>query len=225
MKVGTDAMLLGAWTETSLNDRRILDVGCGSGIIALMLAQRSEALVDAIDVDKASVQEAAENFRRSPWTGRLTAIHGSLAQFAAMHPGQYDLVVSNPPFFQNSMPAADPRLTLAKHNVQLGLEDFVRFAALLLNPEGRLLVILPVNESRRMLPEAENHGLYIRSRLSIIPRAGKPANRMILEFLKSDPDEVVFDTIVLRDENGQFSPAYKMLTRAYHPPEYFRTAK
>lgn len=221
MKVGTDAVVLGAWVKLSATDESVLDIGCGSGIIALMLAQRSNLYIDAIDIDSDSVEEASQNFSDSPWSTRLRAVHTSLAGFAADTDKTYDLVVSNPPFFQNSMLSANEKLSLAKHNVQLSLDDFLGDSVRLMKATGRLCVILPVQESRVVLMNAERYGLFLHQKLTIIPKEGKPANRMILEMSKQDRAEVYFERIVLRDSSGNFSEEYKKLTRDFHPSEYF----
>ncbi|MFP4469251.1 MAG: tRNA1(Val) (adenine(37)-N6)-methyltransferase [Bacteroidales bacterium] len=221
MKVGTDAFMLGAWVKVKDEDQSALDIGCGSGIISLMLAQRSRAFIDAIDVHQPSVEEAAENFNSSPWPSRLMAIHSSLEQFAGNPSKTYDLIVSNPPFFQNSMLSASENLSLAKHNVQLSLCDFLKFATGLLKEKGRLCVILPVAESKLVLADTGKYGLFLCRKLIVVPKEGKLSNRVVLELSREDCPEVYIDRITLRNAEGKFTEAYKNLTHEFHPRQYF----
>jgi tRNA1Val (adenine37-N6)-methyltransferase len=216
MKVGTDAILLGSWVDVS-EATTILDIGTGCGIIALMLAQRSRANIDAIDIDKGSIEEAALNFKNSPWPDRLHAHHASLQSFLNDSSVKYDLIVSNPPYFQNSLLPAKENLKFAKHNLTLSYNELLRASAQLLNPNGRFVVILPQETTGHFIKLAETPKLFLHHQLIVFPTPKKAANRSILVFGLSTIDEKRFSSLIVRDENGFYSFDYKNLTKDFHP--------
>lgn len=221
MKVGTDAMLVGALTGINPEHKRILDAGSGCGIIALMVAQRSEAIIDAVEIDERSVNEAAINFKNAPWHSRLSVFNDSLQQFSKNNPDKYDLIVSNPPFFQNCLLPESRRLGLAKHNQMLSFKDFLHCARGLLHSSGDLTLILPIQESESFLPFANAEEFALKQVWDIIPVAGKTPNRRLLCLTRKSVDEVRRSTITLRTVSGQFSDEYKHLTKDFHPEVYF----
>ena len=229
MKVGTDGVLLGAWAPanpfTPNPLTRILDIGTGSGLIALMLAQRfPEASIDAIDIDEAAVEQARENFAGSPWTDRLHAFHARLQDWQN-HPLQitnykYDLIVSNPPYFQNSLKNPDKGRQTARHTDTLSYAELLRHSARLLTEKGLLALVLPAEV------EQEVHGLAAAELLSlthltrVYSKESKPARRVLLEFEKStsrDTDiSMTEDSLVLENEIGGRSAAYQELTKDFY---------
>lgn len=221
MKVGADAVLLGALTVIDENVKTILDVGTGCGIIALMVAQRSLAIVDAIDIDESSIAEATINFHNSPWSDRLRAIRTSVQDFSLLHQNHYDLIVSNPPFFQNSLLPKNTRLQLAKHNRQLDFESFLTAANLLLSKTGKLAIILPVNETDIFLQQAAGEGLFLSELIHIIPKSGKIPNRKIIMFSRHLATPPSVREFVLRNSLGKYSAEYMQFTREFHPEKYF----
>jgi len=215
MKVGTDAVILGAWLEVS-SSKNILEIGTGCGIIALMLAQKSAAIIDAIDVDEESANEASENFANSPWNNHLKSFHLSLNDFADKKAGIYDLIVSNPPFFQNSLLPPSEKRQLARHNSKLSFEDFLVYGSRLLSHDGRLAVILPVTEEMKFIEIAEKENLFLLSKLDIFPKPSKPEKRVILVFSFQKTEKPISDSIILRNENGVYSDDYKRITKDFH---------
>jgi len=215
MKVGTDAVILGAWLEVS-SSKNILEIGTGCGIIALMLAQKSLATIDAIDVDEESANEASENFANSPWFNRLKSFHLSLNDFVVKNAGIYYLIVSNPPFFQNSLLPPSEKRQLARHNSNLSFEDFLDYGSRLLSHDGRLAVILPVSEEMKFIEIAERKSLFLRSKLDIFPKPSKPEKRVILVFSFHKTENLISDSIILRNENGVYSDDYKRITKEFH---------
>lgn len=191
MKVGTDSVLLGAWAPIRNTDTDILDVGTGTGVVALMLAQRTSAMrhvqIDAIDIDPPSVEEAKYNFDISPWGDRLKAIHTPLQSHSAK---KYDLIVSNPPYFNNSLKAPSLQRSNARHSDSLPHKDLVKGAFDLLKDGGRMVVILPRDEGEKFVTLAELYhvGKNMGSHLSLtrICRVSttltKPYKRVMLEF-------------------------------------------
>lgn len=222
LKVGTDALLLGALASLSGKEKLILDVGAGCGVIALMLAQRSPAVIDAIEIDDQSALEAGSNFKRSPWSNRLKSISTSFQYYSVSCNNRYDLIVSNPPFFQNCLLPQEKKSSLAKHNRQLGFDEFLSCTVNVLSSDGSLAVILPVAEAEVFTEKAAAHGLFLYGSTEIIPIENKPANRKVLHFSGKTNPEKVFSRITLRYKSGKFTEAYKTLTGEFHPEEYFR---
>src|SRR5690349_21693086 len=145
MKVGTDAVLLGAWVNPN-GSQRILDIGTGTGIIALMIAQKSSAEIHAVDIDEGAFLQCKENFRISPWYNRLFPHHLSFQEFACAAESTYDLVVSNPPYFHHASKPPEEQRSQARHHDQLTFEDLVKGTRKILSAEGKLCVILPIKE-------------------------------------------------------------------------------
>lgn len=215
LKVGTDAVLLGAWADVA-DAKRILDIGTGSGVIALMLAQRSSAQIDAIDIDEESTKQAQENFLDSSWSNRLKAYNISLNDFTATARAKYDLVVSNPPYFTDSFKPTDPQRFSARHNDQLPINELAENTAKLLSPTGRFCVILPVKEAGLLTAALRSHGLFPEKELWVYSFTGKEVFRKIILFNRNETfcqrEELTIETAP-----GQgYSKEYIELTRAYY---------
>lgn len=212
MKVGTDGVLLGAWASLD-NPRTILDIGTGTGIIALMLAQRSEgkARITAIDIDPLAIEEAMDNFQNSPWRETFGASRISLQEFAgrAENDSRFDLLVSNPPYFTGSLKAPDERRTAARHTDTLGFAQMISGALQLLAPQGILAVIYPPEEGMEFVAEAESAGLHLRRICKVSTAAGKPEKRLLMEFSR-EANAPEFETLVLD------SPEYRELTSEFY---------
>ena len=184
MRVGTDAVLLGAWTPLGAH---VLDIGTGCGIIALMVAQRLAATathdwhIDAIDIDPQSAHQAAENFAASPWTTHLSAYCADLNDWV----GQYDLIVSNPPFFSNGLLSPNPQRAAARQaSVSLTAQMLMDGACSLLNPDGQLAVIVPATEADLITRHAINHQLNMVQRCRVCTIPNRPASRILLVFCR-----------------------------------------
>ena len=170
MKVGTDAVLLGAWVEVKPSDW-VLDIGTGCGILPLMLAQKGIAKVHAVDLDEASVREAAENFDASQWHDKLFAFYADIRRFTMQC--SYDLIISNPPFFINSYKCDADRKNQARHtDTSLTFKELVDSVRRLLKPDGRFALVLPERESHDFLPIAEQAHLFLHRQHNIIPVEG-----------------------------------------------------
>ena len=216
MKVGTDGVLLGAIADCG-PAKSILDIGTGSGIIALMLAQRSRAIIDAIEIDECSFLKAEKNFHNSAWPERLTAIHGSFQDFSKNTINTYDLIVSNPPFFPNSFQPQLERKRIAKHDASLNFADLISGAAGIMKPEGKFTLILPYSEKETFIHIANDHGLYLQIILEILPKATKKANRVILEFRHIKIPQIKSSSLVLRNPDNTYSGEYRQITKDFHP--------
>ncbi|NAS10509.1 tRNA1(Val) (adenine(37)-N6)-methyltransferase [Poritiphilus flavus] len=216
MKVGTDGLLLGAWTGLDKHPETILDIGSGTGLIALMLAQRSEALqIDAIEPDPDSYEECVENFEASPWADRLFCYHATLEEFSEEVPETYDLIVSNPPFYtETSIPGGENQLK-AKHSISLPFEDLLQASENLLSDNGSFAVILPFKETRHFTELAADIGLFPSRITSIRSRPDRDFIRSLMEFQRSSKD-IQQQVLTVEDSPGIYSQAYTDLTRDFY---------
>ncbi len=201
MRLGTDSVLLGAWVPLFPEDKRVLDVGTGTGVVALMIAQRlclqSNVSIDAIDIDLPSVEEAAHNFAISPWCGALRVMHTPLQDFVPED--KYDLIVSNPPYFVDSLKAPSLRRSNTRHADSLPHTDLIASAFRLLKVGGRMVVILPRDEGEAFIRNAELYhiGREEKVRLAlgrlckVSTASGKPPKRYIMEFLLVEKGEIL----------------------------------
>ena len=216
MKVGTDAVLLGAWADTSFC-RNILDIGTGTGIIALMLAQRSQATVEAIDIDKEACVQATENVAASPYTERIKVVHASCADFAASNQQKrYDLIVSNPPYFINSLKCPDNKRTVARHTDTLLLSDLIREAQTLLSPSGRIALVLPYERLEEVKALASANHLYICRQTDVIPSPGAAPKRLLVELSATEENIKNRDTLTIEEARHQYTPEYIALTKEFY---------
>lgn len=219
-KVGTDAVLLGCATSLSGKERRILDAGTGTGIIALMLCQRLHAAVAnapisilGIDSDKPSATEAAENFAASPWANKLEA---KCLPLEHLEDREYDLIVSNPPYFENSLLNPDEKKRSARHATQEGLSwrSLLAFSATHLAPGGRLAMILPSDIAAKAMAASAPEGINLSRILNIKTSPKKPVTRIILEFTKG-PSKITEEYLTIQ-EAGTYTPEYLELTKDFH---------
>ena len=215
MKVGTDGVLLGAWTPVN-GATRILDIGTGTGLIALMLAQRSSAIIDAVEIDNLAFVEARFNFEQSPWKDRLKVFYSDFLTFTTQSSAPYDLIVSNPPFFVDSLKTNNAALTVARHNDKLSFDQLITGARKLLSDSGRLCVIIPFTSFTDFRETARLRGFYLSQRTNVIPKDGRPAKRILLEFTV-ERGYAVDNEVVILDKDGFYSEAYKTLTSPFYP--------
>lgn len=207
MKVGTDGVLLGAWAPSG---SRILDVGTGSGLIARMLMQRCpEAEVEGIDIDEATVAQAKENGVR--------AFQARLQDWKSDIGDCYDLIVSNPPYFQNSLKNPDRGRELARHTDSLGYEELIAHSARLLKEEGQLALILPAEAEEEIRNLAARYSLFPTHITRVYSKETKSARRVILAFSrKNSIVDLIEDSLVLEDEKGGRSAAYSKLCEEFY---------
>lgn len=253
MKVNTDGVLLGAAMTIKPEDRRLLDIGTGTGTIALMAAQRmlgipgqagndvvevvndggkvwkggaeigndgmevgNDVVVDAIDIDGPSAEEADANFRNSPWSGHMRAVNMSLEDFAEAEDGRYDMIFSNPPYFEDSMVAPDERKSTARHTSEgLSYRDIFEFAAERLTDGGRVSLVLPSDQEPAVCRYARMCGLHLFRILRIRTVARKSPVRIVAEFARARcamPDE---DMLTIMNE-GKYTEEYLSLTKDFY---------
>ncbi len=215
MKVGIDGVLLGTWTPVG-NARKMLDVGCGTGLIAMMLAQRSEAEITCIDIDENAVLQAIENVRNSPWPNRIAVLQNSFQDFASISTDRFDLIISNPPYFVNSLKAPDENRTAARHTDSLTHEELIVNALKLLNPSGRICLILPVVEALQCIQFAESKGLCCSKQLTVFPKPGVQAKRFLLEFSRTPQEKSETELTIESEIRHHYSPEFTELAKDFY---------
>ena len=216
MKVGTDGVLLGAWCRVA-GAKRILDVGTGSGLIALMLAQRGGIQVDGVEIDEAAAAQAAENVKNSPFSGSVSVIRTSFNDFAANCGEKYDLLVSNPPYFVNVLKPGDAGRSLARHTEGLSYEDIVGGACSLLEKSGCLALILPYDHFELFAQSAREKGFSLLRKTVVYPKPGAQPKRVMTEWRRlADTHAYEEDSLVIELGRHCYSDGFKMLTRDFY---------
>ena len=214
MKVGTDGVLLGAWVRVEESDRLVLDIGTGTGVIALMMAQRTvNAHVEAVEIDAPSAADARDNVAASPWSERVEVVECDIADYAPAE--RYDLILSNPPYFSESLLPPDGGRAAARHTSLLTFEALADAVVRLLAHDGRFALILPMAEALRFRTIAVGRGLFPLRMTEVwsTPRSG--AIRLLAEYSASPlPEPPTADRIVIDD--GGFSTQYRELTKEFY---------
>ncbi|MCF8246581.1 MAG: tRNA1(Val) (adenine(37)-N6)-methyltransferase [Saprospiraceae bacterium] len=217
MKVGTDGVLLGAWSDTT-GAGKILDIGSGTGLIAIMLAQRANAAtIHAVEIDEEAAGQASENMKNSPWAEQLTCFHTSIQDFAKQTRQHYDLIVSNPPFFSGGTFSSSQDKNSVRHTIKLPHGDLLSAIRTLLAPGGRFCMVLPQMEGLRFREIAGNYGIFCSKMTEVIPKIGKPVERLLLQFeLNRKPMEQ--SQLVIRVDDGpdDWTDAFRQLTGSYY---------
>jgi tRNA1Val (adenine37-N6)-methyltransferase len=217
MKIGTDGVLLGAWTPVEKNIFSILDIGTGTGIIALMLAQRSSASqIDALEIDENAFEQATDNFENSPWNDRLFCFHAALDEFVEEPEDEYDLIVSNPPFYSEDYKSSNDQRDLARFQDAMPFEDLVEAAALLLSENGIFSVIIPFKEEENFLALAKKYKLFP---LKITRVKGTPTTetkRSLLAFSRNENRTLRVDELIIETARHIYTPEYIALTKDFY---------
>ena len=215
MKVGTDGTLLGAWAQASAGLCRVLDVGTGTGLIALMMAQRyPEARAIAIDIDEKAVFQAQENVSASPFADRIKVIEADVQTFEDSE--KFDSIVCNPPFFEDSLVCPDPQRTEARHTVSLGYRQLMASAFRLLKDNGRFSVIIPADCRSRLESEAHLRGFFISRLCSVQTTPVKAPKRYMIEFAKHPVNEINITNGILEQSPQIRSDWYRELTQEFY---------
>ena len=199
MKVGTDGVLLGAWASVPEPGSRVLDIGTGTGLIALMIAQRSkDARVDALELDPSSASQAKENFLSSPWKDRISCIHSSFQEYSSQCKSLYDLIICNPPFFSASSKTPSKEKNLARHDDSLSMDDILKGSLALMQKKSIISLILPAQKETQALDLIKEHHLHCNRLTRVIPAPGKATKRILMEFsfiqAKRIEDELAIET-------------------------------
>lgn len=212
MKVGTDGVLLGSWAK---GGKRILDIGTGTGLIALMMAQRfPDANIDAIEIDENAVIQATENVLRSPFAKQIAVKHCSLQTYSETKE-KYDSIICNPPYFVDSLKNNDNNRTVARHTDTLPFNELIKCAYQLLTPNGHFSLVLPVESYRILEPEAILNGFSVIKKVLVKTTPSKQPKRILVELGKV-PDEYFSTTEYLQDSAGNKSEWYKEIIKEFY---------
>ena len=229
MKVGTDGVLLGAWAHVD-HCRHILDMGTGTGLVALMAAQRSSAAILAIDLDADAVAQAADNVAASPWNNRIQVVEADARELAnsqlTIHNSQlnhpeancqfsFDAILCNPPFFENSLKCPDSARTMARHTDTLCFDDLAHSAARLLAPEGELSVVIPYDRAHDMTVSCACHGLFATRQTIVVPVEGGKPKRMLMAFTRQGAPHSI-ETLRIHNAERQYTPEYVSLVEDFY---------
>ena len=213
MKVNTDGVLLGAWADVS-RATRILDIGTGTGVIALMMAQKNAtASIDAIDIDESACEQAKENFSQSPWADRLHVHHCKLQKYTASP--KYGLIISNPPYFVDDYKTEDHQKNIAKHSVSLTYKELLSGIQSLLSDNGAAFLVLPVFNVPLLESLAVGEGLYISHLTEVTAVKGKAPYLALIE-LSRIPGSGIKTSLLIQQADGCFTEEYKSLTRDFY---------
>ena len=222
MKVGTDGVLLGAWTSLQNNPQTILDIGAGTGLIALMLAQRSTAQqIDALEIDEDAYEQCVENFENSPWADRLFCFHASLDEFAEEPDDEkYDLIVSNPPFYPPPAPPKGEGLTSearkkARFYDSLPFENLIKYTVQLLSETGELAVVIPFAEEESFIAFAKEHFLYVNRITRVRGTENTSIKRSLLQFSFIEK-EVEENELTLEISRHLYTEDFKSLVKEFY---------
>ena len=216
MKIGTDGVLLGAWTPLINNPNAILDIGAGTGVLSLMLAQRSTAeQIDAIEIDEDAYEQCVENFETSPWGDRLFCFHAGLDEFVDEPEEEYDLIISNPPFYAEDFKTDDSQRDMARFQDAMPFEELIEAAALLLSDNGIFSVIIPFKEEAKFVSMCKELDLFP---LQITRVKGTPTSdikRSLLAFTRIEQTPLI-DELTIEISRHQYTPEYIALTKDFY---------
>lgn len=216
MKVGTDGVLLGAWCDVS-KATKALDIGTGSGVIAVMLGQRCEANIDGVEIDEAAYLQAKNNMENAEWSDRLAVKKAAIQDYAKLSRDEYDLIVSNPPFFSGGTFSHNQDRNNVRHTVKLGHGDLLIAARKLLSKDGKFCVILPLIEGLRFQEVATSYALYCTKITEVKSRPDGSVERLLMQFEKTATETPVKDQLSIYQQKGKaHSVAYIALTKDFY---------
>lgn len=217
-KVGTDGILLGAWCNIE-HVENSLDIGTGTGIIGLMLAQRTKKMVTAIEINEIAYLQAKLNIEHSKWNNKVELINSSLQQFCknAIENKKFDLIVSNPPYFVNSLKSINKDKSTARHTDTLSHKDILIRTKNIITEKGRLCVVLPEEEGKKYIASAKENGWFLTKLTKVYPNPNKPVKRLLIEtsltFSPYSEDNITIETGIKRHD---YTEEYKSLTREFY---------
>ena len=217
MKIGTDGVLLGAWSPIPENCYSVLDIGTGTGIIALMIAQRSSAeQIDALEIDGDAYEQATENFEKSPWNDRLYCFHAGLDELIDEPEDEYDLIISNPPFYTENYKPEDKQRDLARFEDAMPFEMLIEAADLLLSENGILSVIIPFKEEENFLTLSKEFELFPMKITRVKGTPNSEIKRSLLAFKKIETLEVEIDELIIETQRHIYTEEYIALTKDFY---------
>lgn len=217
MKIGTDGVLLGAWTPIPENAFSVLDIGAGTGIIALMIAQRSFAeQIDALEIDEEAYEQAVDNFENSPWSDRLFCFHAGLDEFVEEPEDEYDLIISNPPFYTENYKSENEQRDLARFVDALPFEDLIEAADLLLSEKGIFSVIIPYKEEERFIALAKDFDLFPAKITRVKGTPTTEIKRSLLAFRRDLTENLPIDELTIETSRHIYTEEYINLTKDFY---------
>lgn len=217
MKVGTDGVLLGAWTPIDQQPYSILDIGAGTGLIALMLAQRSFAeQIDALEIDEDAYEQAVDNFENSPWNDRLFCYHAALDEFTEEIEDEYDLIVSNPPFYTDTYYSQNEQRDLARFEDAMPFEDLVEAVSVLLSEAGIFSVIIPFKEEARFIDLAKASDLHPFKITRVKGTTTTEIKRSLIAFSRNEMLQPETDELIIEISRHHYTPEYTELTKDFY---------
>ena len=217
MKVGTDGVILGAWASMPSRDGVLLDIGCGSGILSLIMAQRSEGWlnIDAIDIDEGAVRDSQNNFDSSQWNKSLNAICDNFVSFSKECGKKYDMVISNPPFFTEDTLSPDSKRVSARNTSSLSFESLFEGVKEIISPKGLFSMITPADNYTYLAQTALIQGFYLRRLTWVVTIEGAEPKRVLTEWSREQA-QYTMDTLVVTTKDGLYTPQYKELTKEFY---------
>ena len=216
MKVGTDGVLLGSWAQISSKAERILDIGTGTGLIALMMAQRSSAnVIDAVELNEAAYQQATDNFKESNWSEILSCYHTSFQEFSNDIKGDYDLIISNPPFYISTQKTILDDRAMARNSYHLPFSELLLGVAKLLNNKGSCAFIIPFSEQNNFIALAEKKGLFPSKITHVKGNSESPIKRSLLEF-SFVKKEILKKELVIENSRHIYTKDYIQLVKEFY---------
>ena len=217
MKIGTDGVLLGAWAPIENHPFSILDIGAGTGVISLMLAQRSNAeQIDALEIDEEAYEQSVDNFENSPWSDRLFCFHAGLDEFMEEPEDEYDLIVSNPPFYTDDFKSATEQRDLARFADAMPFADLIEAADLLLSENGIFAVIIPFKEEENFLAIAKEFELYPLKITRVKGTQSTETKRSLLALSRNEKIDFPIDELTIETARHIYTPEYTSLTKDFY---------
>lgn len=217
MKLGTDAVVLGAYVNPYLA-KNILDIGTGTGILALMMAQKSDALIQAVEIDEVAALEAEFNFKQSKWVDQFSLYNGSIQDYTSSNPSiKFDLIITNPPYFVagNQFEIEEEKRRTARHTNTLSFDELAKIIAELLHEDGTIAMVLPVQEAELFIQIAETYLLFPKEILQVFPKKSKPFNRLVMLFSKQKQN-IIQQELVIYNEDNSYTETYYELTKDFY---------
>ena len=215
MKVCTDSCILGAWTSGHMQrSEKILDIGTGTGLLALMLAQNSNAIIDGIESDPGSIAQASENILQSSFSNRIRIIDGDARHFS--FPYKYDFIISNPPFYESDLHSPDQKKNRARHEVSLTLDELVAVIRSCLLKSGRFSILLPFHREDYFEMLAASNGFFLQKKLTIRQTPKHPPFRSICLYGYEKTEALISDELTIKDSDGKYSREFSELMKEYY---------
>jgi len=215
LRVATDSCILGAWyAQKKLSADYILDIGSGTGLLTLMLAQKTSSIIHGIEIEPSCFSQLVENINQSPWPEKCFAKQGDVRSFPFTN--QYDFIISNPPFFEGQLVAGDIKKDLAKHSTSLSLSELFNVVKKILNPQGSFGILLPYSRTEEATTSAAEFGLFCTEKLFIKQTTGHTFFRTIMTFEKKNSGTSVQHEFPIRDEKNEYSPEFTTLLKEYY---------